>query len=105
MLVLHDIITSDHRPLAFTIDCPNLPVFEETGIKLATKVNWKQVTPAQKYSYGMWCKKLLSEIELPTEAIECTNFLCNCDAHLNMIENFYHNVISAIQIVSKKHVC
>ena len=24
MSVLHDIITSDHRPLAFTIDCPNL---------------------------------------------------------------------------------
>ena len=105
MSVLHDIITSDHRPLAFTIDCPNLPVFEETGIKLATKVNWKQVTPAQKYSYGMRCKKLLSEIELPTEAIECTNSLCNCDTHLNMIDNFYHNVISAIQIASKKHLC
>ena len=53
----------------------------------------------------MLCKKLLTEIELPTEAIECTNSLCNCGAHLNMIENFYHNVISAIQIASKKHLC
>ena len=53
----------------------------------------------------MLCKKLLTEIELPIEAIECTNSLRNCDAHLNMIKNFYHNVISAIQIASKKHLC
>ena len=101
MTVLQDIIISDHRPLAFDISCANLPIIEiKSDIKLSNKVIWGQVTSDQKYAYSLMCKKLFSEINLPTSVINCEDPLCQSDQHLSSIESFYSNLISAIQRAS-----
>ena len=57
MEVLHNVITSDHRPLGFTMYTPNLPLFVSTALTVChNKINWNRVTPEQKYDYNQSCK-------------------------------------------------
>jgi len=102
MSILHEVITSDHRPLALTVSCPKLPMLEESGGGdfRSSKVNWHKITPDQKHSYSFLCKKLLSEIELPSTVIECKDLQCNSEDHIKLIEYFYNDIIFATQSAS-----
>ena len=92
---------SDHRPVVFDISCADLPIIEiTTDHKLSNNVIWGQVTSDQKYAYSLMCKKLFSEINLPTSVINCKDPLCQSDQHLSLIETFYSNLPSAIQRAS-----
>ena len=102
MEVLYNVFTSDHRPLAFTMYTPNLPLFDSTALTTYhNKINWNKVTSEQKYNYSLNCKKLLSEIRVPVSVLKCKTPLCNDSQHVAFIENFYEQIIFAIKTASK----
>ena len=98
MSVLHNYISSDHRPLAITITSSNLPVFENVSSSAYPSyiINWAMLSQEQKYEYNLNSKKFLNQISLPSYAIACKNPQCEDHSHIKSIEKFYKEIVEAL---------
>ena len=74
--VLYGFVTSDHQPLAVTINSCKLPKIIQTADISNfdnTKVNCNEFTPKQKQTCATLSKTNLLKINLPMEAIHCND--------------------------------
>ena len=97
MDVLTECIISDHRAVAVSIQCSNLPEFDDEVMEpQPSRIDWLKVTAQEREDYYHESKNLLDQLQLPTEDRHWQNFNCTVEKHLEEIENFYAELTSAL---------
>ncbi|CAL4206841.1 unnamed protein product [Meganyctiphanes norvegica] len=94
----------DHIPVTTHVDLDILPCLSEESNETVFKINWESATEADLKSFLKLTDQRFSNIELPVEALLCSDLNCNILAHRIKIETFYNDIIN-ILIESSKHLC
>ena len=97
MEILYGYISSDHHPLAVNFNICLQTQFVNVGKSYSTflSLNW-DVSSDSKYGYFLESGKLLSDIDLPIDAIQCESIKCNNPNRLKDINTFYDNIIESL---------
>ena len=102
--VAYDMSDEDHIPVTTHVDLDILPCLSEESNETVFKINWESATEADLKSFLKLTDQRFSNIELPVEALLCSDLNCNILAHRIKIETFYNDIIN-ILIESSKHLC
>ena len=95
MYVLYGTIQSDHIPLVAHIDLHLAPDIDQGAANnMGNKIDWSILSEDILYEYGVQSEILLSNIEIPTDAILCKN--CNNVEHKEALNKYYDDIIFAI---------
>ena len=101
---------SDHSIIytVFNIDMENTTSTGDTGSADTAdpplnRPHWKHVSAEQHARYTYMLNELLYDIQVPTEAIECTN--SKCDSQTYDIELFHDQIINACLTASRHILC
>ena len=91
-----NVVCSDHFPLCIDINCDFTPIFSRTFVKQNRSIcKWNIARDDDKLKYSHRTNNLLSNIELPIEALLCRN--ANCISLLNTIDCFYTRIINSLK--------
>jgi len=63
----------------------------------AKNMNWNKATQQQKLKYQQASKIWLSKIPLFEELTSCDNPVCKNQQHIDMLEQFYTNIVLALK--------
>ena len=74
--ILYDFISSDHRPLAMTLDINKLPSTENINEDNRLITNWANCTPDEIHSYKMRTKDLLGKVNVNRKFLHCLDYNC-----------------------------
>lgn len=102
--VLHNFITSDHRPLSVFFNCNMMSKRDitEPDIPVSNSVKWEKVSQQQKADYSEICKIKLTSINPPLEVLQCTDASCCDQSHLKQIDDLYASVVAALMEASNE---
>ena len=82
--------------MCIDINCDFTPIFSRTFVKQNRSIcKWNIARDDDKLKYSHCTNNLLSNIELPIEALLCRN--ANCTSHLNTIDCFYTSIINSLK--------
>ena len=94
--IIDNVVFSDHFPLCIDIDCYITPIFCRTFVKQNRSIwKWHIAHNDDKPKYSHRTNNVLSNIELPIEALLCRN--PNCSSHLHTIDCFYTSIINSLK--------
>ena len=100
----YDICDEDHLPVTIDFDVNILPCLTDSNNESVFKINWETVSEADLKYFFKLTDKEFSNIELPVDALVCTDLECHHDHHKVMIETLYNNIISILKD-SSSHMC
>ena len=97
--ILHQLILSDHRPVAATIKTAAIPqnLLCDNKTQHEKNMNWYKATQQQKLKYQQASKIWLSKILLFEELTSCDNPMFKKQKHTDTLEKFYNNVVDALK--------
>ena len=90
--VLHPIIGSDHRPLTFSFKVNQLPALLEESSNTQTKFCIKD-----SEVYCLKSETALKEIEMPIDALQCSEPSCQDENHRHAIDILFSKIVRALQ--------
>ena len=94
--IIDDVVCSDHFPLCIDINCDFTPIASRTIVKQNRSICELNIArDDDKLKYSHRTNNLLSNIELPIEALLCRN--TNCTSHINTISLFYTSIINPLK--------
>ena len=94
--MLYDLTDEDHIPVTVHVNFELLPSLTNENNGSNFKINWDAATEIDLKKFLKLTDEKFSQIELPVEALCCTNLNCIDQSHINMINNFYENIISIL---------
>ena len=100
----YDISDEDHIPVTIHLDVNVLPCLTDTNNEPVFKINWETASETDLKYFFRLSDKEFSNIELPVDALLCTDLECHHDHHKAMIETLYNNIISILND-SSRHMC
>ena len=80
-------------PVSTLIDINLLPNFTDSNNEHVPKINWDSATDADLKSYLKLTDQKFSELELPMDALLCSDLNCQHVHHRNSIESFYNKIV------------
>ena len=99
MIIRYDVCDEDHLPVSTPIDINLLPNSTDFN-----KINWDSTTDADLKSYLKLTDQKFSELELPMDALLCSDLNCQHVHHRNSIESFYNKIVCILG-ESSQHMC
>ena len=98
MYVLYDTIQSDHIPLVAHIDSHLAPDIDQGAANnMGNKIDWSILSEDILYEYyGVQSEILLSNVQIPTDAILCKDCNCNNVEHKEALNKYYDDIMFAI---------
>ena len=103
MDVLYSITDEDHIPLTINLNVSTLPKMTYDNNDYCSNISWDRVNETDLKKYLNLTDTHLANVEIPIEAILCSNVNCNSVVHQSMIETFYNNIIKSLN-VSSEHI-
>ena len=101
MDIVDNIVCSDHLPLCMEIKCDIMPICNSTFTKESRDVcKWNLAGEKEKLMYKSYTNELFSHINIPVDALLCTNV--HCKEHVSDIDYFYTCIINCIQSAEKE---
>ena len=101
MDIVDNIVCSDHLPLCMEIKCDIMPICNSTFTKESRDVcKWNLAGEKEKLMYKSYTNELFSHINIPVDALLCTNV--HCKEHISDIDYFYTCIINCIQSAEKE---
>ena len=97
MEIDYDGAVGDHFPMYVNISSCNIPVLSDQDNEIHNGFKWKNVTSKQVTYYSDNTERLLSEINIPTEALSCKDMNCSEHEHSEAIESFYNDIVDALK--------
>ena len=94
--MLYDLTDEDHIPVTVHVNFDVLPSLTNENNGSNFKINWDAATEIDLKKFLKLTDEKFSQIELPVEALCCTNLNCIDQSHINIINNFYNNIISIL---------
>ena len=65
---------------------------------------WDRATPTNLLNYKSHLETLLDNIDIPVEALTCTDVHCSCDNHKSVIDKYAANVMQAISTAVQDNI-
>ena len=101
--MLYNLKDDDHIPFIVHVKSGDIPkVLSETN-DVSPKVNWINIKDSEIQRYHNNTDELLSNIELPIEALSCKNLNCKNQEHRHHLFKFYNDIINFL-MKSSKHL-
>ena len=94
--MLYDLTDEDHIPVTIHVNFELLPSLTNENNGSNFKINWNAATEIDLKKFLKLTDENFFKIEFLVEALCCTNFNCIDQSHINMINNFYNNIISIL---------
>ena len=94
--VLYNITDEDHIPLTFNINVSTLPKVMSDNNDYCSKISWDRVNETDIKQYFNLTDKHLANVEIPVEAILCSNVNCKNVEHHSMLDKFYDDIIKSL---------
>lgn len=96
----YELSGDDHIPVTIDINVSNAPEVTTNTNNYSPRLNWSNITIAQKQAYFDRTDTLLAEINVPHTAILCNDTNCKNDNHHTELDNFYTNICDKLKIAS-----
>ena len=84
----------DHIPISMSIKVESLPEYSQSTNGSSEKINWESADELSVKKYLNNTDKLLSEINIPVDAICCRDLRCQETAHRDRALQFYQDITS-----------
>ncbi len=101
MIVLYDILTSHHVPVATIFKMEGLTetcsTDENDNNRELHRVDWSAVTSVTILQYNSWSDQLLSNILVPSCVVHCDGSNYDTSGHLKSIAELYDGIIQALK--------
>ena len=102
MKILYEASITDHVPLAFTLDASNIPeMASEVNGACQVKISWNKLTQDEVFCYYGRTDVLLSEVQLPLDAVMCSDLNCNNTAHCKDLCAMYDSIVNTLYVASR----
>jgi len=83
---------SDHSVVSMSLCVDTFVGYERINVDHISKPLWSKASDNQVSQYKSQLSKLVNDITIPSEAIECTDFMCM--KHCNDIQKYHDDLIS-----------
>ena len=90
--MLYNVTDEDHIPFVVHIQVDNIPKVSSEINDVLPKVNWGNLKDSEIQKYYKITDELLRKIEIPTEAINCSNLKCEDREHWLQLSKFYNEI-------------
>ena len=101
--MLYNLKDDDHIPFIVHIKSGDIPKVSRETNDVSPKVNWINIKDSEIQRYCNNTDEILSNIELPIEALSCNNLKCKNNEHRHHLSKFYNNIINSL-MKSSKHL-
>lgn len=93
----YDVTDEDHIPVALKVNVDSLPaVISAVNSIASNKICWQNLSSQQLQKYCDMTHIELQKIEMPHEALACTNLNCEDIRHRHAIEELYDNIVHTL---------
>ena len=93
--VRHDLCSTDHIPIEITISVDDIvPIINDS--KKEPKICWEKLNDSQLLEYLYGTHDALAAINIPIEAIKCSDFNCTNQDHIDEYTKFYDSIVEAL---------
>ena len=100
--VLMECITLDHLPLSIVFSSDHLPNLTKLPQPCNNvKLHWEKLSREELFQYHEASAIALAGIKLNEEITNCSEQFCTRTAHLDAINQLYHNLTSALILASR----
>ena len=104
MEVMYGFSTGDHIPFSFDVHFSLTPLtndYNQQSPNQNHQVNWRAINSEVIYHYNALTDVLLSDVHIPTASIICNDGDCSSHTHREVLNMFYSNIISCINMASE----
>ena len=103
---MYGLTTTDHLPVSIMINVDNLPDCSSSTEDGANrvKVDWAKLSKEDVLYYCGRSDVLLWKVQLPMDAIFCSDINCDDVTHCNDLCEMYNSIVSAIHEASSRHL-
>lgn len=101
--VHHEFLTSDHKPLALTLELGSIPRVTEAEIDpyVVKAVCWDKVTQEQRSVFHQTTGEVLSALEIPYDDFICHDSCSERCEHVQAAEQHYEKVMDVLRSASE----
>ncbi len=104
MRIHYEFATTDHVPFSLCVNMGNLPILLPVDSSSCLgRIDWCNLTEEDRNKYYAQSDTLLSNIELPKDAITCCNINCKSPRHATELCSLYDNIVKSL-LVSGRHL-
>ena len=100
----YDISDEDHIPVTTQFDINLLPCLTDTNNETYFKINWESASEVDIKTFLNLTEQKFSSIDIPIDALLCSDLECKHVYHKQLIETFYNNIINILS-ESSQHMC
>ena len=99
MRVVYDLVTSDHRPLSFSLNVGELHQVSDFRAPPSVRIPWEKLSYNSKLIYAEKVNTALDGISLPIDVLLCPG--CDCNLHKHSLTNYYESINQVLLTSSK----
>ena len=106
MDILYDFVTSDHKPLVFSLLVSGISTITSDDLSGKTNngINWCELEQSQLIQYTKDTMTKLKQVKLPSDVIYCNDVQCNDKDHQIAICELYGDITKTLLDCSKSLV-
>ena len=102
MDIYYGMATTDHIPIVISLNVENIPLLvDKVADTNSGRLDWSNLTKEDLNRYFIETENLLSNIELPIDALLCFNMNCKNPNHSIKLCGMYDNIVAALNASSK----
>ena len=96
MYIDYKLSCRDHIPLFVDLDLGRLPTVDEEINDISPRINWDKYDAVKLREFSLMSEIHLSNITMPTVALNCRDTMCTDENHIQQIKHFYNNICKCL---------
>ena len=94
--ICYDMQSSDHFPISICIDVSSVPRLDSAYTPPQSRLDWSKASERDRSMYRDKCAELLDSIELPRDAVCCSDTSCKDSSHIEGVRDLYCCIANAL---------
>ena len=96
MDILYGMTTTDHIPVAMSLNVDLLPAVVKDGCFSTEKINWTSLTKDDFLTYFARTDEFLSKVQICKNAVICRDMNCKDEEHRRALCSVYNDIVAAL---------
>ena len=101
--IAYEMTHEDHIPVFIDVNINFMPEFSHVSNTCTSKIKWDSVSEGCLKKYLNQTDKHLSNINIPVDALCCSDLHCRDSSHSSLIKSFYDEIIQSLNN-SSQHI-
>ena len=103
--ICYGLATTDHIPVAMLLNVESVPLLANNGNAApSSKLDWSKLTKEDMHRYSLLTDSLLSDVELPRDALMCTDMNCKDKHHAEKLCAMYDDIVKCLYASSEPFI-